>query len=208
MSTGTAGSNAAASITNQGDNNFLLNMTIPRGNDGTSGITPVFSNSVSTSTLSADSSATASISGSGTSSNSYKFSFGIPRGNTGSQGPTGPSAINAVNLTTNGYIKFTNGFTIQWAKTSDNSTKTLIFPITFTTSAFGIFRTAYDTTSSFTTTTTLSFNNICKRFSIVQDTLSTSSADLSTAQNNKGDIFLYWENNKYFYRQAEYKVKK
>ena len=63
-------------------------MTIPRGTDGTS---PIFSTLTSTSTLSAGSNATASISGSGTSSNPYIFSFGIPRGDTGSQGPAGNS---------------------------------------------------------------------------------------------------------------------
>ena len=148
VTTGTAGSNASANITDNGNNSFTLNMTIPRGQDGTNGTngtngtTPIFSSTTTTSTLSAGSSATASISGSGTSSSPYKFSFGIPRGNTGSTGATGPSAISRYSLTNDaGYIVLSNGFKIQWktipsATNTQNSAYEVIPPISFTTFSF------------------------------------------------------------------------
>ena len=142
VTTGTAGSNASANITDNGNNSFTLNMTIPRGQDGTNGTngtngtTPVFSSPPTTSTLSAGSSATASISGSGTSSSPYKFSFGIPRGYTGSTGSQGPSAISNYSLTSaSGYIVLNNGFKIQWktlASSSSNTASTITPPINFT----------------------------------------------------------------------------
>lgn len=144
VTTGAAGSSASANITDNGNNSFTLNMNIPRGQNGTDGTSPVFSSTTTTSTLSAGSSATASISGSGTSSSPYKFSFGIPRGytgSTGSQGPTGPSAISNYSLgSAAGYIVLNNGFKIQWKNiptvTGTTGATAVTPPINFTTFSF------------------------------------------------------------------------
>ena len=89
VTTGAAGTNASASITDNGNNSFTLNMTIPRGN-------------------------------------------------TGSQGPTGPAgtgAITAASLTTNGYVRFSNGLTIQWGVGQTGYT---YFPINFTSGCYNV----------------------------------------------------------------------
>lgn len=96
VTTGAAGTNASASITDDGNNSFTLNMTIPRGDTGS-------------------------------------------RGSTGPQGPTGPSAISVSSITTNGYIKFTNGLIIQWGSCSFPSSSaeyTFTYPITFPNEVF------------------------------------------------------------------------
>ena len=100
VTTGAAGTNASASITDNGNNSFTLNMTIPRGNTGS----------------------------------------------TGSRGPTGPSAISNYSLTTNGYVKFTNGLIIQWGYNGSNTNIT--FPISIPNNVFAPFITVQYTSNS------------------------------------------------------------
>ena len=144
VTTGAAGSNAAASITDNGNSSYQLNLTIPKGDTGAAGSAgspPVVSSTITVSTLAAGSSATASWSGAGTSASPLKLSLGIPRGATGSPGTAGASGISGSSLAANGYTKFGNGLIIQWGTISEmknGAAKTQTFATGFASACYSV----------------------------------------------------------------------